>query len=156
MHSEIYTILVTMMEQGAYTQVTARNAVSKVYAYQQISDDEYEDLMSKADQLSVNTPDGNVISRIVSLEKSVEELQEQVSSIKHAVEEGSTNVPDTQPEQDGTEFNPIDAIAGMSYDKDKYYRDPTNKEVYLCTVSVAYAGLPHEAVNVYFNWVRKE
>ena len=53
-------------------------------------------------------------------------------------------------------MDPIDAVVGMSYEKDKYYRDPTNKEVYLCTVSVAYAGLPHEAVNVYFNWARKE
>lgn len=86
MHSEVYTVLLTMMEQGSYTQVTARNAIGKVYGYQLITD----------------------------------------------------------------------AVTGMSYQKDKYYRDPTNGEVYLCTVDVSYAGLPHEAVNVYFNWSRKE
>lgn len=58
--------------------------------------------------------------------------------------------------QTGAKMDPIDAVAGMSYVKDKYYRDPVNGEVYICTVDVAYAGLPHEAVNVYFNWARKE
>ena len=155
-HTEVYTILYTMMERGAYTRVTARDAISKVFAYQSITGDEYTELMEKANTLAANTVDGDTLARIVALETSLTELQKQVSAIKDAVEKGSTTVTDPVAEQTGEEMNPIDAVAGMSYEKDKYYRDPTNGEVYICTVNVAYAGLPHEAVNVYFNWVRKE
>ena len=155
-HTEVYTILYTMMEQGTYTRVTARDAISKVFAYQSITGDEYTELMEKANTLAANTVDGDTLARIVALETSLTELQKQVSAIKDAVEKGSTTVTDPVAEQTGEEMNPIDAVAGMSYEKDKYYRDPVNGEVYICTVDVAYAGLPHEAVNVYFNWVRKE
>lgn len=156
MNSPAYTAMVEQMEKGAYTEVDAKKTISNLYARQMITDDEYNELMDKADALAANTEDGQTLARIVALESSVKTLQEQVDAIKQAVEEGSTAIPDVGPTQTGAEMDPIDAIAGMSYEKDKYYRDPTNKEVYLCTVSVAYAGLPHEAVNIYFNWARKE
>lgn len=156
MHSEVYTVLLTMMEQGSYTQVTARNAIGKVYGYQLITDAECDELMAKASELQVNASDGALLVRLVEVENAVKTLTEQVCAIKEAVEQGSTTVPDPQPGQTGAEDDPIDAVPGMSYRKDTYYRDPTNGEVYLCTVDVSYAGLPHEAVNVYFNWARKE
>lgn len=156
MNSEIYTTMMEQMEAGTFTEVAAKKTINKFFARQQITEDEYDELMDKADTLATNTEDGDTLARIVALEDNVKALQEQVAAIKQAVEGGSTEIPDVGPTQTGAEFDPIDAVAGMSYEKDKYYRDPTNKEVYLCTVSVAYAGLPHEAVNVYFNWARKE
>lgn len=156
MNSEIYTTMMEQMEAGTFTEVAAKKTINKVFARQQITEDEYDELMDKADTLATNTEDGDTLARIVALEDNVKALQEQVAAIKQAVEGGSTEIPDVGPTQTGAEFDPIDAVAGMSYEKDKYYRDPTNKEVYICTVSVAYAGLPHEAVNVYFNWARKE
>ena len=156
MNSEIYTTMMEQMEAGTFTEVAAKKTINKFFARQQITEDKYDELMDKADTLATNTEDGDTLARIVALEDNVKALQEQVAAIKQAVEGGSTEIPDVGPTQTGAEFDPIDAVAGMSYEKDKYYRDPTNKEVYLCTVSVAYAGLPHEAVNVYFNWARKE
>ena len=156
MNSEIYTTMMEQMEAGTFTEVAAKKTINKFFARQQITEDEYDELMDKADTLATNTEDGDTLARIVALEDNVKALQEQVAAIKQAVEGGSTEIPDVGPTQTGAEFDPIDAVAGMSYEKDKYYRDPTNKEVYICTVSVAYAGLPHEAINVYFNWVRKK
>ena len=156
MNSEIYTTMMEQMDAGTFTEVTAKKTINKFFARQQITEDEYDELMDKADTLATNTEDGDTLARIVTLEDNVKALQKQVIAIKKAVEEGSTTIPDVVPTQTGAEFDPIDAVAGMSYEKDKYYRDPTNKEVYICTVDVAYAGLPHDAVNVYFNWVRKE
>ena len=156
MNSEIYTTMMEQMEAGTFTEVAAKKTINKFFARQQITEDEYDELMDKADTLATNTEDGDTLARIVALEDNVKALQEQVAAIKQAVEGGSTEIPDVGPTQTGADMDPIDAVGGMSYEKDKYYRDPTNKEVYLCTVSVAYAGLPHEAVNVYFNWARKE
>ena len=156
MNSTAYTAMAEQMEKGAYTEPAAKITIANLYARQMLTEKEYNELMDKADALAANTEDGQTLARIVALESSVKTLQEQVDAIKQAVEEGSTAIPDVGPTQTGAEMDPIDAITGMSYEKDKYYRDPTNKEVYLCTISVAYAGLPHEAVNIYFNWARKE
>lgn len=156
MHSTAYTAMLQQMEAGAYTEVSAKTTLDDLYTRQRLTHDEYIELMDKANTLSANTEDGDTLARIVALEGNVNALQKQVAAIKQAVEDDSPTIPDVGPTQTGAEMDPIDAVAGMSYEKDKYYRDPTNKEVYLCTVSVAYAGLPHEAVNVYFNWARKE
>ena len=156
MNSEIYTTMMEQMEAGAFTEVAAKKTINKFFARQQISEDEYDELMDKADALAANTADGDTLARIVALESSVKTLSNEVAAIKTAVEQGGGTVTEPSTGQTGAEEDPIDAVAGMSYEKDKYYRDPTNKEVYICTVSVAYAGLPHEAINVYFNWVRKE
>lgn len=156
MHSTAYTAMLQQMEAGAYTEVSAKNTIANLYARQMLTADEYSELMDKADTLAANSEDGDTLARIVAMEDNVKTLQEQVDAIKQAVEQGSSTVTEPSTGQTGAEFDPIDAVAGMSYEKDKYYRDPTNKEVYICTVSVAYAGLPHEAVNVYFNWARKE
>lgn len=156
MNSTAYTAMLQQMEAGAYTEVSAKTTLDDLYTRQRLTHDEYIELMDKANTLFANTEDGDTLARIVALEDNVKALQEQVAAIKQAVEGGSTEIPDVGPTQTGAEMDPIDAVVGMSYEKDKYYRDPTNKEVYLCTVSVAYAGLPHEAVNIYFNWAYKD
>ena len=65
-------------------------------------------------------------------------------------------------EADGSEFNPITAYSGLSYKKNLYYLDPTNNEVYkfrniedVTEKGVVLYNLPHELVNIYFDWVRK-
>lgn len=156
MDSISYTAMVEQMEKGAYTEVNAKNTINKLFARQQITESEYDDLMDKADALAANTADGDTLARIVALESSVKTLTDEVDALKTAVKQGGGTVTEPSAGQTGAEMDPIDAVAGMSYVKDKYYRDPANGEVYICTVDVAYAGLPHEAVNVYFNWVRKE
>lgn len=156
MNSEIYATMMEQMDAGTFTEVAAKKTINKFFARQQITEDEYDELMDKAGTLSANTEDGEMMARIVALESNVKTLQEQVAAIKTAVEQGGGTVTEPSTGQTGEEMDPIDAVAGMSYEKDKYYRDPANGEVYICTVDVAYAGLPHDAVNVYFNWVRKE
>lgn len=67
-------------------------------------------------------------------------------------------------ELDGSEFNPITAYKGLYYKANLYYLDPTNNEVYKCreteetlqSEGKQLTNLPHELVNVYFDWVRKE
>lgn len=157
MHSTAYTAMMQQMEAGAYTEVSAKNTIANLYARQMLSADEYNQLMDKADTLATNTAGGTTLARIVALETSVKTLSNEVAAIKQAVTSGSTDVTEPQPDHTGAEMDPIDAISGMTYTKDLYYRDPTNGEVYQCTKTVeGWAGLPHEAVNIYFNWVRKE
>lgn len=156
MHGTAYTAMLQQMEAGAYTEVSAKTTLDDLYTRQRLTHDEYIELMDKANTLSTNTEDGKTITRVVALEKAVETLQTEVAALKEVVASGGTEIHEPEPAQTGEEMDPIDAVAGMSYEKDKYYRDPTNKEVYVCTVSVAYAGLPHEAVNVYFNWAYKD
>lgn len=150
----VYQTIVNNINNGAYNKTTAKNIISNVFAQLQITSDEYTELMRLADNLPANVAEDETIVRITNLENSVKKLTELVDAIKKSVEEGSTTVTEPQPEHDGSEDDPIDAIAGMTYEKGKYYRDPENNEIYVCTETVAYAGLPHTAVNVYFNWVR--
>lgn len=150
----VYQTIVNNINNGAYNKTTAKNIISNVFAQLQITSDEYTELMQLADNLPANVAEDETIVRITNLENNVKKLTELVDAIKKSVEKGSTTVTEPQPEHDGSENDPIYAIAGMTYEKGKYYRDPENNEIYVCTETVAYADLPHTAVNVYFNWVR--
>lgn len=157
MNSTAYTAMMEQMEKGAYTEVNAKKTINKFLARKQITEDEYDDLMDKADALAANTADGNTLARIVAIESSVKSLSDEVAAIKTAVEQGGGTVTEPSTGQTGEEMDPIDAVAGMTYTENLYYRDPTNGEVYKCIKTVeGWAGLPHEAVNIYFNWTRKE
>lgn len=162
MNSTAYTAMAEQMEAGAYTEVNAKKTIANLYARQMITDDEYNDLMDKADALVANTPDGEVLTRVVALEKAVSTLQSEVAALKEAVASGGTEVPEPDPGQTGAENDPIDAVRGMTYYKDKYYRDPDDGQVYQCYrdsdtepgSGVALAYLPHELVNIYFYFTR--
>ena len=162
MHSSAYDDMVMMMDNGSYTEGEAKKALSKLYAHQQLTDDEYDELMEKANQLSVNTPVGQFETRIVALEQACKKLEIDVANVKEKLSEEGTEIPEPEPGQTGSEYDPIDAQRGMVYYKDKYYRDLEDGQVYLCTrdsdsdpgTGVALAYLPHELVNVYFNFVR--
>lgn len=56
--------------------------------------------------------------------------------------------PVAKPSEDGTFDNPIVAVAGMSYEKGKYYAE--GSKVYLCTRSDTLYHLPSALVGHYF------
>ena len=114
MHSTTYTAMLQQMEAGAYTEVGAKTTIANLYARQQITGDEYNDLMDKADKLAANDAGGAYLTRIVALVKAVETLQTEVAALKEAVASGGTEIPEPEPEQTGEEMDPIDAVAGMS------------------------------------------
>lgn len=59
---------------------------------------------------------------------------------------------------DGTLENPIVAVSGMTYYKDKYYLDETDGNIYLCTRQDTENGtvlhfMPNALVGVYFSTI---
>lgn len=160
MNSIAYSAMIEQMDKGAYTEVTAKNTLTVMFAKQMLTKEEYDELMDKATNLSVNTDTGEVNIRLVALEKDVSTLKEQVAAL---MEGSSVEDPTgTEPKPDGSEHNPITTYRGMTYYKDKYYKDSEDNQVYLCTrdsdsepgTGVSLNYLPHELVNIYFNYVR--
>lgn len=156
--SNLYDQMINQMDKGAYTSVKAKETINAFLAQQQITVEEYESLMKKAESLDVNPSDTQLILRVVKLEESVTELAKTVESIKAAVESGGMDVPDPDTGTEGSQDAPIEASRGMTYYKDKYYRDPDDSQTYLCTrdsdtdpgTGVQLAYLPHELVGIYF------
>lgn len=160
MNSIVYNEMVRQMDKGAYTEVSAKNTISIFMARQMITEDEYNELMDKAGKLNANTIDGELSIRLFNLEDNVAKLKKQVEALLEG-----TDVDDpviTEPQPDGSEYNPITAYRGMTYYKDKYYKDSEDNQVYLCTrdsdsepgTGVSLNYLPHELVNIYFHFVR--
>ena len=160
MNSIVYNEMVRQMDKGAYTEVSAKNTISIFMARQMITEDEYNELMDKAGKLNANTIDGELSRRLFNLEDTVAKLKKQVEALLEG-----TDVDDpviTEPQPDGSEYNPITAYRGMTYYKDKYYKDSEDNQVYLCTrdsdsepgTGVSLNYLPHELVNIYFHFVR--
>lgn len=162
MDSIAYSAMLEQIEKGAYTEITAKNTIANLYARQQLTTAEYTDLMDKADALAANTPDGDTLTRIVSLETAVQTLNDEVQRIRETIEQDGSVVPEPEPGQTGSVDDPIDAVRGMTYYKDKYYRDPDDGQVYKCfrdsdtepSSGVALSYLPHELVNIYFYFER--
>lgn len=162
MNSIGYTTMIDQMEKGAFTEVTAKNTIDNMYTYKRITDEEYKDLMERANALSPNDENGETLTRIVALEKNYEALKTEVESIKGTVESGGTVVPEPDKGATGGYDDPIVAYRGMTYYKDKYYRDPEDGQVYKCYrdsdsdpgSGIALYFLPHELVNQYFYFDR--
>lgn len=160
MNSIAYSAMLEQMDKGAYTEVSAKNTLTVMFAKQMLTKEEYDELMDKATDLSVNTDAGEVNIRLVALERGVSTLKEQVAALLEG--SGAGDPTETEPKPDGSEHNPITAYRGMTYYKDKYYKDSEDNQVYLCTrdsdsepgTGVSLNYLPHELVNIYFNYVR--
>lgn len=157
----MYDKLKEYMENGYYTIVQAQSIINNMYAQKQLSDDEYNELFEISKTLEANNVDDALNAQFNVINKHLKKLDEEIANIKQAIEEGGTTVPPIE-EADGSEFNPITAYSGLAYKKNLYYLDPTNNEVYKCIdraditeSGVVLYNLPHELVNVYFNWVRK-
>lgn len=157
----MYNKLKEYMENGYYTIVQAQSIINNMYAQKQLSDDEYNKLFEMSKTLEANNVDDALNAQFNVINEHLKKLDEEIANIKQAIEEGGSTVPPVE-EPDGSEFNPIKAYSGLAYKKNLYYLDPTNNEVYKCIdraditeSGVVLYNLPHELVNVYFNWVRK-
>lgn len=149
------------MENGYYTIVQAQGIINNMYAQKQLSDDEYNELFEISKTLEANNVDDALNAQFNVINEHLKKLDEEIANLKQAIEDSGSAVPPIE-EADGSEFNPITAYSGLAYKKNLYYLDPTNNEVYKCIdraditeSGVVLYNLPHELVNVYFNWVRK-
>lgn len=157
----MYEKLKEYMENGYYTIVQAQGIINNMYAQKQLSDDEYNELFEMSKTLEANNVDDALNAQFNVINEHLKKLDEEIANLKQAIEDGGSTVPPIE-EADGSEFNPITAYSGLAYKKNLYYLDPTNNEVYKCIdraditeSGVVLYNLPHELVNVYFNWVRK-
>lgn len=157
----LYDDLKQFITDKMYTIVECQNMLNNYYKHKQLSDDEYDELMEMSKELEPNNSDDELNTRFSVIDKRFESLEKEIANIKQAIEDGDSTVPPIE-EADGSEFNPITAYSGLAYKKNLYYLDPTNNEVYKCIdraditeSGVVLYNLPHELVNVYFNWVRK-
>ena len=157
----LYEDLKQLITDKMYTIVECQNMLNNYYKYKQLSDDEYDELFEMSKELEANNSDDELQAKFTVIDKRFESLEKEIANIKQAVEDGDLTVPPIE-EADGSEFNPITAYSGLAYKKNLYYLDPTNNEVYKCIdkaditeSGVVLYNLPHELVNVYFNWVRK-
>jgi len=162
MNSVAYNSMMAEIEKGTFTEVSAKNTINNLYIQQALTDAEYNELMEAANGLAANTDDGETNVRLVALEKGMEALKVEVEAIKKAVESGSTSVEEPEEGPSGDSENPIDAYRGMTYYKDKYYRDSEDEQIYKCFrdsdtepgTGVQLNYLPHELVNIYFYFER--
>lgn len=157
----LYDDLKQFIIDKMYTIVECQNMLNNYYKHKQLNDDEYDELMEMSKELEANNSDDELNAQFSVIDKRFESLEKEIANIKQAVEDGTSTVPPVT-EADGSEFNPITAYSGLAYKKNLYYLDPTNNEVYKCIdraditeSGVVLYNLPHELVNVYFNWVRK-
>lgn len=157
----LYDDLKQFINDKMYTIVECQNMLNNYYKHKQLSDEEYDELMEMSKELEANNSDDYLNARFSVIDKRFESLEKEIARIKQAIEDGDSTVPPIE-EADGSEFNPITAYSGLAYKKNLYYLDPTNNEVYKCIdraditeSGVVLYNLPHELVNVYFNWVRK-
>lgn len=157
----LYDDLKQFINDKMYTIVECQNMLNNYYKHKQLSDEEYDELMEMSKELEANNSDDELNARFSVIDKRFESLEKEIANIKQSIEDGDSTVPPVE-EADGSEFNPITAYSGLAYKKNLYYLDPTNNEVYKCIDraditenGVILYNLPHELVNVYFNWVRK-
>mgnify|MGYP003256004919 FL=1 len=157
----LYDDLKQFITDKMYTIVECQNMLNNFYKHKQLSDKEYDELMEMSKELEANNSDDELQAKFTVIDKRFESLEKEIANIKQAIEDGDSTVPPIE-EADGSEFNPITAYSGLAYKKNLYYLDPTNNEVYKCIdraditeSGVVLYNLPHELVNVYFNWVRK-
>lgn len=157
----LYDDLKQFITDKMYTIVECQNMLNNYYKHKQLSDEEYDELMEMSKELEANNSDDELNAQFSVIDKRFESLEKEIANIKQSIEDGDSTVPPVE-EADGSEFNPITAYSGLAYKKNLYYLDPTNNEVYKCIdraditeSGVVLYNLPHELVNVYFNWVRK-
>lgn len=159
----LYDDIKQMIEEKVYTIVQCQNMLNNYYKYMQLTDEQYDELMELSKGLEPNNPNDYLDARFEIINQEIAAIKSRLETITQAIEGAGTVVPPVE-EADGSEFNPITAYKGLYYKANLYYLDPTNNEVYKCreteetlqSEGKQLTNLPHELVNVYFDWVRKE
>lgn len=159
MNSVAYTSMKAEMEKGTYTEVSAKNTINNFYAKQQITSEEYSELIEIANSLNPNTEEGQFESRIVAIEKNIEKIKIEITSIKEAIENSSSTVTTPEEPTGEDDSDAITAYRGMTYYRDKYYKDPEDNKTYICFrdsdiepgTGIVLYYLPHELINIYFS-----
>lgn len=159
MNSEAYEVMKTEIQKGSYTELEAKNILTQIYAKKMLSNEEYNELMDSATELSVNTEDGEWRNSFKALEERVKKNEEDIKLIRQKLSEEGTEVPEPDTGATGTEFDPITAYAGMLYMPNLYYKDPVDNQIYKARDTLPEEGqrldlTPKDAVNVYFDFVR--
>lgn len=160
----MYENLRNLIANGFYTVVQAQEVLNDFRAKLQITSEEYDELWEMVKDLEVNTGDDKINIRFVAIETDVKAIKAEIQAIKDKLAEGGTIVPEPEPSEDGTEDNPITAEAGTKYFKDKYYLDPTDNGIYLCTrdrddkpgEGIELGYLPSQLVSIYFKFIKKK
>lgn len=109
--------------------------------------------MELVNSLEVNDPEDEYEIFKVQVEKRLESIENRLKALE---EQGEIEL--TPPAEDGSKEKPIIAYKGMTYYKDKYYKDPEDSKIYLCTrdndtspgTGIALYYLPHELIGHYF------
>lgn len=159
MNSVAYTSMKAEMEKGTYTEVSAKNTINNFYAKQQITSEEYSELIEIANSLNPNTEEGQFESRIVAIEKNIEKIKIEITSIKEAIENSSSTVTTPEESTGEDDSDAITAYRGMTYYRDKCYKDPEDNKTYICFrdsdiepgTGIVLYYLPHELINIYFS-----
>ena len=158
----LYDDLKQYIQDKMYTIVQCQNMLNNYYKFKQLTDEQYEELMELSAELEANNSDDELNAKFTVIDERFKTIEAEIANLKEAVSGGGTVIPPLD-EPDGSEFKPITAYSGLAYKKNLYYLDPTNNEVYKCIDradigedGVVLFNLPHELVNIYFNWVRKE
>ncbi|MDM8237143.1 hypothetical protein [[Ruminococcus] torques] len=159
MNSEAYEVMKTEIQKGSYTELEAKNILTQIYAKKMLSNEEYNELMDSATELSANTEDGEWRNSFKALEERVKKNEEDIKLIRQKLSEEGTEVPEPDTGATGTEFDPITAYAGMLYMPNLYYKDPVDNQIYKARDTLPEEGqrldlTPKDAVNVYFDFVR--
>lgn len=160
MSSVAYIAMKTEIEKDTYTEVSAKETIANFYAKQQITSNEYDELIDLANSLDPNSEEGKFKSRIVAIEKSIESIEKDIQAIKDTIDTSGTPViPPSEDNPTGESYDPITAYRGMTYYKDKYYKDPEDNKTYICFrdsdtepgTGIILYYLPHELINLYFS-----
>lgn len=159
MNSEAYEVMKTEIQKGSYTELEAKNILTQIYAKKMLSNEEYNELMDSATELSANTEDGEWRNSFKALEERVKKNEEDIKLIRQKLSEEGTEVPEPDTGATGTEYDPITAYAGMLYMPNLYYKDPVDNQIYKARDTLPEEGqrldlTPKDAVNVYFDFVR--
>lgn len=162
MYSEIYQTMHEQIELKALTEPEAKKMISNLYMKKMFTEEEFNLLMKEADSLSVNSDYGEINNQITELRERVSKLESRMQNAEDAIKEGSTEIPEPEPGASGSSEDPIVAYAGMTYYKDKYYKDPLDNQIYQCFrdsdsepgTGVRLDFVPSQLVNIYFHFVR--
>lgn len=155
----LYDDVKNAIEQKYYSLLDAQGILNAFLGQLQITAEQYEELMELADKLlNPNTTSDEENIERVQLQKRLEAIETRLDALENAVSEGNTEIEKPDEPDGSSKENAITAYAGMTYYKGKYYKDPTDSKVYICTrdrddqpgTGIALYYTPSQLVNIYF------